>query len=28
LAIRSQKIVTSGFGGSPMHRSRDTAHAQ
>jgi len=22
------KIVTCGFGGPPMHRSRDTAHAQ
>jgi len=26
-AIRGQKIVTCGFAGSPMHRSRDTAHA-
>jgi len=28
ILIRGQKIVTSGFGGPPMHRSRDTAHAQ
>jgi len=23
-----QKIVTCGYGGLPVHRSRDTAHAQ
>jgi len=26
--MRGQKIVTCGFGGPPMHRSRDTAQAQ
>ena len=25
-AIRGQKIVTCGFGGPPMHKSRDTAY--
>ena len=31
LAVRGNsgaKIVTCGFGGHPMHTSRDTAHAQ
>jgi len=27
-AIRGQKIVTCGFRGPSMYRSRDTAHAQ
>jgi len=26
--MQDQQIVTCGFGGTPMHRSRDIAHAQ